>query len=231
MDRPTIYYDSSSGKLVAGLVWHAHWGNFEDYLSAPGKEGMVYGEATSREVVTELHQCSVSKGHITGLYWSEVTIDLLSGPRLGDFVPQWNHGHDVISEPFAARLRSSGLQGFKIRAAVKIGCNQTRLKKPKLFLLDVVGDGGRCHRFKVRNGTNECPCCRAEARRLVPSAGESRGVVRDATISCLFRRRRLGRPEKRLSVRRFSDRSDRGRKGLERLRFVRRRRRWWRSIR
>jgi hypothetical protein len=45
---------------------------------------------------------------------------------------------------------------------VKIEVNQSEVKDPKLYLFDVIGSGGFCHRFKIKDAANRCPFCGRE---------------------------------------------------------------------
>jgi hypothetical protein len=59
----TIRYDAASGTLRDGIVW--------EFVSAGGLEAVmeadrVYGEWTGREKTEDLHDCLLSKNHVTG---------------------------------------------------------------------------------------------------------------------------------------------------------------------
>jgi hypothetical protein len=77
-------------------------------------------------------------------------LELLGGPRLGDFVPERNHGLLIVSHAFAERLKTSKLTGFSCRPIVTIDDNQSQTNDPKLFYLELTGKGGFCRRLKVR---------------------------------------------------------------------------------
>jgi hypothetical protein len=152
----SLDYDSRSGALVEGLIWEFP---VAVDLQAAMKGDRVYGEWTGKERSEELFQCPVSRQHKTGTRTLEVEIDLFGGPHLGDFLPLTNHGFRIVSDTFSERLRRSGLKGFAIREGVRVGENQSGAKAPKFFFLDVVGKGGTCRRWRVKDAPNSCPYC------------------------------------------------------------------------
>jgi hypothetical protein len=155
----SIRYDAASGTLRDGIIWEfVSAGDLEAAMEAD----RVYGEWTGREKAEDLHDCPVSKQHVTERRVLSVSIDLFGGAVLGDFLSLTNHGFNIVSRPFAERLKRSGLTGFATRKGVTINVNQSDAKDPEFFLLDVVGRGGFCTRWHVEGAPNSCPYCGRE---------------------------------------------------------------------
>src|SRR5258708_9973216 len=102
----------------------------------------------------ECHDCPLDKRHVTDVRITEVRLTLYGGPRLGDFVPEKNHGLLIVTESFAERLKDSKLTGFACRPIVTVDDNQSSVKNPKLFYLGFTGEGGFSRRLKVPGAPN-----------------------------------------------------------------------------
>jgi len=170
MARGIIYYNHTKGRLVRDLVWTFDLVTGELLTMV---KGIVYGEvAQIKRNIKQAKTCSVSKLHDTSFKPAAIRIDLFGKNTLGDFVPL-DDGLPVISEPFALRLRTSKLTGWRVQPIVSIGVNQSWFPKrsdirgdlanPKLFYLEFTGNGGQSHaRFDIANAPNECPSCHKE---------------------------------------------------------------------
>lgn len=155
----SISYDSRRGRLVAALVWNfwigADWEKASDL-------GWAYGEWIGRQREDRLHECPTEKSHQTGTRTTAVEVDLFGGKVLPDCLALTNHGFPIISNSLATRLKASGLTGYKLFDDVVIAENMSDARDPHCQLLDVVGKGGFCLRWQVKDAPNICPYCKKE---------------------------------------------------------------------
>jgi hypothetical protein len=166
-ERPAVItYDDASGDLRPGVIWEMATKDFSDLLDLK----IIRCECT-KDRSRELFECPLSRVHHTGLTCDSVSVDLFGGPKLGNFVPVTNHGHNIVSAKFADLLKRSGLTGWRVRQVVKIEANQSKVKEPELLLFEVVGKGGICHRYKVTPADAKCPFCGREPM-ICPGCGK-----------------------------------------------------------
>jgi len=184
----TIHYDTTTGKLLKERIWGFR--GYEGFVA----DKYVYALLSAMWKSEERHDCPIDKRHVTNVTITEVRLALYGGPRLGDFVPEKNDGLLIVSESFAERLKDSKLTGFTCRPIVKIDDNQSQVKHPKLFYLDLTGKGGFCRRLKVRGAPNTCPFCGKE-----PVVCPGCGVIQRECLSC--RQLVLYLPEARMGSR------------------------------
>jgi hypothetical protein len=151
----TIYYDTRSGKLLKNHIWQ--WAS-PSVLDLKCLRGELAKEPKSEW----LHECPIDKRHEAGIKTTEIRIDLLGEPLLGDLVHEYDVGPYIITEPFLRRLKESKLTGFGSSPIVEVVVNQTAFKTPKLFYLEIIGKGGFCRRLKVKGAANACPHCGKE---------------------------------------------------------------------
>lgn len=152
----TIYYDDSSGSLKHGRVWEASWG---DKIHEVGKDVFVYAVFVKDHGGQEVPLCFRGPRHQRTFKVDSVDVDLF-GSKPGHFVSLFGHGFNLVIEPFAKRLKESGLNGFSFRDVVRVAENQSGWAEPKLTLFDNFGRGGFCHRYKIQGAPNLCPHCR-----------------------------------------------------------------------
>jgi hypothetical protein len=162
-DRGKIVYDTKPGKLIPGEFWQL------DLPSADPVEypGIVYA-VISDFTFNPIKKCPLDGAHETDLETEEIVLDLFGGQNLGDFVPAF--GLAVISKAFAERLATSRLTGFKTATTVRVACNQSKLKSPRLLELTIPRMAGRSNRLKILNADNTCPHCRREPM-ICPGCG------------------------------------------------------------
>ena len=101
-----------------------------------------------------------------------IILDLYgTGPSIPDFVMENNYDLQIISNAFASKLINSGLTGFSISSCITIAVNQSGVRDPRLFLLEIVGQGGDCYRFELQGGPNLCQFCN-QAPIVCPECGQ-----------------------------------------------------------
>ncbi len=168
----TIRYDKTSGKLLKDRIWA-----LRGYEGSAGR--YVYALLAEMWRSEDLHDCPLDKRHVTGVRIPEVRLALYGGTRLGDFIPEMNSGLLIVSESFAQRLKQSKLTGFSCLPIVTVEDNQSSVRHPKLFYLDLTGQGGCSRRLQVRGAPNRCPFCGQEPV-VCPGCGR---IQRDC-LSC-----------------------------------------------
>jgi hypothetical protein len=131
---------------------------------------IIYCECT-KDRSRDLFECPVSRMHQTRLSCDSVSVDLFGGPKVGNFVPVCQHGHNIVSAKFADQLKRSGLTGWRVRPVVKVEVNQSKVAHPELLLFEVVGKGGICRRFRVTPPATKCPFCGRELM-ICPGCGK-----------------------------------------------------------
>ena len=151
-----IVYDGATGKLVGSLVWQ-----FDLVHSMLFSQASVWAESGNLHSDSEdLHECPLSKRHVTGCRYPRLAIDLMGEGELCDFVPVPQGVMPIICEAFADRLQASGLTGFVAGPVIEIDYFQAILhpgknltaencNNPRLLHLDFRGKGGCSSRLKV----------------------------------------------------------------------------------
>jgi hypothetical protein len=151
---PAITYDAASGRLVGDRVWQMVSWEFDRRNFSAGYAYLRYYDGE----VDKIHGCPNCPNHVTAEVWRRLEVELFGAAKLVSLDLEW----DVVSNDFAALLERSGLTGVIVGDEVGIFENQCGVEDPKLRLLLVTGDGGSNHRYKVKDGPNECPYCCSE---------------------------------------------------------------------
>jgi hypothetical protein len=153
----SVYYDRSSGDLRAGRVWRAEWHIDEDD-DRVFEENLLYAKFLEAHQLEDVTLCYRGPGHATDVRVGSIDVDLL-GKTPGNFVKLYDHGFSIVTDGFVKQMEGHQLTGLKFRQAVRVTVNQSDVKDPKLSLVEITGNGGFCHRFKIKGGPNACPHC------------------------------------------------------------------------
>lgn len=146
-----------------------------------------------------VRKCPRDDTHDPQWHAKELTVDLLGGPRVADFVHLEPDQVDfIVSEAFGERLKASGLIGFGL-APVKIGYGHPSYGKPKLKLLQL--RGRKCLRpLTVRGASNQCPFCGREPL-ICPACGQWLDPCpKCGEIGTVVRQMHKGTQDKRLII-------------------------------
>ena len=215
MSPESNHYLDRSGTLVPRVffqLWEAmddqpYGEPVEDTLLSPRSpteaELERQGEKYLKVLVTdatrkENHRCSDHTDHVTGVEYADVRYRIHTSGRLADFIQDMNEANltGLVRGEFAAKLRGSGLTGFRLERAAP--------EKPKdaatgvdLHMLNHVGRN--CQRpASIRLAPNACPHC-GYAPLICPACGyQAQPCPQCEGLAFASRKRHKGPGDKRL---------------------------------